>query len=406
MARQRWPVSRRLAALQGVITIVCLLALVCASPALAGGRVPRDFVGVVVGSPLSPATVPSATLASQFDAMVASGVESIRVVFDWSYAQPYRSWRQVPPGEAGEFTNIGGVPTRFDQTDEIVGLAAERGITVLAQIIYTPAWDAAPAPNGALATPQRVAPYASYAAALVARYGPRGTFWAGQSPKVPIRMWQVWNEPNIKPFWPKQPFQQSYVRLLRASHNAIKRADPGAKVVLAGMPNYSWQSLRGIYKVRDARGLFDVVAVHPYTRQPQGVITILKLVRQVMDQAGDERKPIVADELSWPSSQGKTIHNEGYDFGTTEAGQARKLAALLPMLGENRQRLRLLGFYWYDWVGAEDPAGVLWGFSGLERFSSDRFVAKPALSAFRRGALALEACRRKGSLATNCLRSS
>ena len=54
-------------------------------------------------------------------------------------------------------------------------------------------------------------------------------------------------------FWPSRPFQYSYVSLLRAAHTAIKHADPGAKVVLGGMPNYSWLSLKSIYRIRGAR---------------------------------------------------------------------------------------------------------------------------------------------------------
>src|SRR5207248_3064683 len=97
-----------------------------------------------------------------------------------------------------------------------------------------------------------------------------------------------------------------------------------------------------IYKIRGARGLFDVVAVHPYTRKPQGVVEILSRIRQVMNAGGDRHKPILADEVSWPSSLSKTHHTEGFDFATTEAGQAHNIAALLPMLARNRRSLGLL----------------------------------------------------------------
>ena len=54
--------------------------------------------------------------------------------------------------------------------------------------------------------------------------------------------------------------------------------------MLAGLPNYSWLELGRIYRVPGARNLFDVVAVHPYTKTPQGVLTILGV-----RAAGDER---------------------------------------------------------------------------------------------------------------------
>ncbi|MBV9496181.1 MAG: site-specific integrase, partial [Acidobacteria bacterium] len=48
-----------------------------------------------------------------------------------------------------------------------------------------------------------------------------------------------------------------------------------------------------------------------------GVITIIGNVRAVMNRHGDGRKPIIASEVSWPSSAGQTSHNGGFDFATT-----------------------------------------------------------------------------------------
>jgi hypothetical protein len=372
--------------------------------AVAEAHVPNGFVGVMVDGPLWPTTAPKVNLSRQFDKMVADGVENVRVVFDWQAAEPYKSWSDVPASQAAEFTDVNGVPINFTQLDEIVGLAAARRLSLLPVVLYAPGWDAAKHSSRVFPIPRRDAPYGRFMSALVERYGPDGTFWQTHHRKVPIRMWQIWNEPNLKVFWDKQPFQRSYVSLLRAAHNAIKQADPNAKVVLAGMPNFSWKQLAGIYKIHGARKLFDVVGVHPYTKQPQGVITILEKVRKVMDQAGDRDKPMVADEISWPSSLGKTSGNE-FDFATTERGQAKNIAALLPMLGRDRKTLRLLGFDYYTWAGREDLGGISFDFAGLFRFKHGKFVAKPALGAFRKAALALEGCRKKGPVATSCVKS-
>ncbi len=385
--------------------LVCALAytaLVCGS---AAAGVPQGFVGAVIDGPLFPNPSNVSEVQQQLDSMVASGVENVRVAFVWSYAQPYRSFSEVPAGIASQFVDVGGVPTRFSEMDEVVRLAAQRGLTVLPTVFYTPTWDAAPHPSNAYAIPAQDAPYANFLSALVHRYGPTGSFWATNSPVVPVRMWQIWNEPNITTFWPDQPFQAGYVALLRASHRAIKRADPGAKVVLAGMPNYSWRQLAKIYRVTGARGSFDVAAAHPFTRTPQGVIMILRRIRAAMDRAGDRKKPIIADEVSWPSSSGKTPQNAGLDFVTNEAGQASRLAKLLPLLGRYRVKLRLMGFDYYTWAAVEDPGGRPFDFSGLKSIGANNtFTTKPALGAFRRAALGLEGCQKKGSRATICLR--
>jgi hypothetical protein len=371
--------------------------------AVSAAAVPQGFVGMMIDGPLYPATNPDVDLAGQLDSMVASGVQSLRLTFDWAYAQPYAGWSKVPAADRSEFVDVGGVPTRFDLTDQIVGLAAQRGLTLLPVILNAPKWDGVRYRVSIVDIPRKNAPYARFAAALVRRYGPHGSFWQDHSPAVPIRMWQIWNEPNIIGFWPPQPFEPRYIGLLRVTRAAIKQADPGAKIVLAGLPNYSWNHLALLYKL-GARKLFDVVAIHPYTRDPSGVITILRKDRQVMSAAGDRNKPIVADEVSWPSSLGKTDHNVGLDFATTEAGQARKLGRLLPLLAAARKSLRLLGFYYYTWAGAEVHNGLAFDFAGLLRFKHSMFVAKPAFYVFRHDALALERCRQKGPIATSCVK--
>jgi hypothetical protein len=355
-----------------------------------------------IDGPLFPTIAPGVNIGTQMRNMVAAGVGAVRVVFDWSYAQPYKRWSEVPADIKSQFVTDNGIPTRFGDLDQLVTFAAQYGLRLLPIVLYTPGWDAAPHPSDAWATPQKDGSYANFLSDLVDRYGLHGTLWQTTSPVLPVRMWQIWNEPNIHVFWPKQPFQASYVALLSAAHRAIKEIDPGAQVVLAGLPNDSWRQLAKIYQIHGARGDFDVVAVHPYTADPNGVITILGYVRQVMNAAGDARKPIIADEVSWPSSLGKTGHNNGLDIATTEAGQARKIAALLPLLGADRKRLNLLGFYYYTWAGRDDRDGGAFDFSGLFHYGRDAFSAKPAFDAFRAAALSLEHCRKKGIVPTVC----
>ncbi len=381
------------------LAVAAMLLLV---PTTAGAAVPPGFVGMNADSVFSLGVSPK----RQIDTMVASGVESIRVVFNWSAAQPYPDWNQVPLSAVGDYLPY-HVPTSFAQTDRIVEAAARRGLTVLPVVIYTPYWDVAPLTFTALTlgVPRRAAPYASYLRLLVGRYGPRGSFWSSHRnvPKIPIRTWQIWNEPDIHSFWSVSPsWAPSYVRLLRSAHAAIKRADPGAKVVLAGLSNYVWADLAKVYAA-GGRNLFDVVAVHPYTKVASGVITILRLVRNVMNRAGDRGKPMILTELGWPSALGKVSIRA--DFETTEAGQARLLAEVLPLLARVRRQLELTGFYYYTWVTQEVKDGSdAFAFAGLFRFDNGRVTAKPAYEAFRRGALKLEACRQKAAVATRCAR--
>jgi hypothetical protein len=120
-----------------------------------------------------------------------------------------------------------------------------------------------------------------------------------------------------------------------------------------------------------------------------------------MSRFGDGHKPLLATEVSWPSAKGKT--RSGYDFVTTQAGQAANIAALLPLIGQQWASLRLAGFYYYTWMGEETPGTQPFNFAGLLGFDDGRVTVKPALAAFRAGALALEQCKRKGPFATSCI---
>jgi hypothetical protein len=379
---------------------VLLVAIAATAVGTAAARVPQGFVGMNLGPySFAPALDPN----RQFDRMVGSGVESVRVVFSWKDAQPYASLADVPPDQAGDYVaGAGGVPTSFGATDEVMTLAASHGLTVLPVVIYTPRWEERPHPAADFGLPKSNAVYADYVALLVRRYGPRGAFWSEhrELPYLPIHAWQIWNEPNTRTRWPIQPFARTYVAMVRAARSAIRRADPGAKIVLAGMPNYSWRGLEKIYRVPGARRLFDVVAIHPYTASPQGVLTILRRARAVMRRHRDGRKPLLATETGWPSSFGHSP--EHYPFDTTPSGQARKLATLLPLLARNRRALGLAGFDFYAWLDTD--SGHSFNFSGLLRLRGSTITAKPAFAAFRRRALALDGCRVKGALATVCAR--
>jgi hypothetical protein len=378
------------AAALGLTLPVATAARAASGRTPAGTPVPTGFVGVNADGPLVTAA-DHVDLSSQLGLMVRNGVESIRVPFSWAQAQPYEVNSDVPPARADDFVDVRGVPTDFSATDQVVALAAERGLRVLPVVLYAPGWDARANSEG-FATPANPAPYARYLTALVDRYGPHGTFWNDHGPRRPIRMWQIWNEPNLSSYWPA-PSTVGYLRLLRAAHAAIKRADPGAETVIGAITNISWQYLAQIYR-RHGRGLFDVIAVNPFTATPAGIVQILRLVRQTATRFGDRLKPLIATEVGWTSAQ-SACECTVFDWDSTTSGQARRVAATLPVLAAHRKSLRLAGFYYYTWIGDQSKLNYDFDFAGLVGWYPDRAIAlKPALGAFARAALALEGCAR------------
>ena len=221
-------------------------------------------------------------------------------------AAAVRERRRGAARQAGRFRDAGGVPTDFSGLDALVAAAAQRGLAVLPVVQATAGW-AARRPGDATSPPRDPATFGRFLSALVERYGPRGSLWdeRPELPRVPIRDWQVWNEPNITRYWSEQPFARSYVRAAAGRRTrALHAADPGATVVLAGLPNKSWKALRSIYRA-GGRGHFDAVALHPYTGKPADVLRLVRYARRVMRAHGDARMPIWVTELSWPAAEGK-----------------------------------------------------------------------------------------------------
>src|SRR5687767_7214506 len=105
---------------------------------------------------------------------------------------------------------VKGAYSGWGQTDGVVREAARNGAVVLPILINMPGEDYTPP-----TTKSARNAFGDFAAAAVKRYGPAGTFWASCGcPKLPIRAWEIWNEPNITPFW-DYPNPTDYAYLLR-----------------------------------------------------------------------------------------------------------------------------------------------------------------------------------------------
>jgi hypothetical protein len=362
-------------------------------------KVPRGWIGTVADGPLFDSGI---DLPAEVDAMVGTGVESVRVVVDWRTAQPYASFDKVPADQRSRYRDEGGVPTDYSQVDSIVGLAAQRGMRVLPVVLIAPPW-AARHPGQFNSPPSDPAPYARFVGALARRYGPDGKFWAEhpQVPKLSVRDWQVWNEPSLRDFWSDNPWARDYVALMRATRIQLDTVDRSARLILAGLPNRSWNDLARIYRARGGR-YFDAVALHPFTAKVDGVFTILEKGREVMARYGDRRKPLLVTELSWPSAKGKSKRKYGIE--TSERGQAARLQEALPKLAARRRSLRIESVYWYTWLTNDERDDYPFDYAGASRLRDGKVVRKPAFRALRKAALSLEGCAAKPSGARSCTR--
>jgi hypothetical protein len=334
--------------------LAVVLVAVGVWPSVAQARPPAGFFGVV----------PQGALASRDFARMEGVVGTLRVPVYWFQVESRR----------GEYD--------FASVDELIGQAADRGVRVLPSIYGSPQW----LTGDPARPPQRTArgrvAWAAFLRTLVRRYGPGGIFWEGRVRRMPIRRWQLWNEPNFLLFWKPRPSPLGYAQLLRIGAAAIRAEDRGARIVTAGVAPVEagmlpWRYLLKLYRVPGIRRWFDLVALHPYSSSLRGLEYEVRQTRQVMARAGDGRAPLLLTELGAASAG---LFPNPYDKGL--AGQALYLRRAFSLLLERRKRWRIAGANWFAWQDAPqaDPHCVFCQYAGLFDSGGN---PKPSWRAFR-----------------------
>jgi hypothetical protein len=387
--------STLLTRLRPIALAAAVVATLLAAPSTADAakrKVPFGFFGAV--SPPLLAGVNNLRLDEQMGVMAQSGVESIRIT---------RAWNELEPSR-GNF--------RFAQLDRMVGTAARHGLQTLINVTSTPRWASSKpnSPDAYRLPPRDNGTYAELMRELVLRYGPTGTYWQANPtvPRVPVRQWQIWNEPSGEAHWKPRPWAPSYTRLLRAAYTAIHAVDRGAEVAsgpLVATGTYTqWRAMSDLLRA-GARRYLDVVSVHPFTndstsaaKSAKRVLEIVRLVRQRMNKGGARRVPIILTEMTWPASLGKAPKGAQLHFSTTSRGQAARLKAAYRALIRARRKLRVTNAYWYTWATTYDRKGPLsvmaFNFSGLTRFRGGAFSPMPILRVYRNVAASYQGCRK------------
>ena len=330
--------------LSRVLPVVLVLVALAVAPASAPAKI-NGFVGITADDVFRGSTeYRDANFAQQ----KSVGIDYIRQNFHWpSIETRARRWRLV-------------------DYDAFVLAAARQGIRVFPTIISTPRFYSARARRGArrvdACPPRDMRNIARFASVLVNRYGSRGTLWR-QNPTVrplPIKAWQIWNEPNLPAYWCNGPSGKSYTAMLRAVYPAIKRSDRGAAVVTAGIPDPDTRRLRGsirfarfvgdMYRNR-AASVFDVLAVNSFGKRVSAVFRELATARSLMRRSRDARTKIWLTELGWatggPRSPSRISQRE----------QAARINGSFRALARQRgsRSLNLAGVVYYSWRDDNRP---------------------------------------------------
>ena len=284
----------------------------------------------------------------------------------------------------------------FSRYDHFMQLAAQRRLHVLAVLYDTPSW-AGPAYN---AIPTDPTAFSQYVAAVVARYGSGGSFWA-QYPTLtpsPITTWELWNEAYLDTGDDGVYDPANYAQLVKAASTAGHAADPSARFLIgADMQsgrdaNGNWQWwVQALYQaVPDLNSYFDGVAMHDYgsdmtTLNPMvpgrpydnygHVMRIENLRRQFVNH-GAAGKPFWITEAGWSTCDDSLTC-------VTPDEQATNLSTLFDEVHYDWSSF-VQGLFIYSYGDIADPTSTQGGY-GLTYMNG---APKPALSVFRAQAAA------------------
>lgn len=209
--------------------------------------------------------------------------------FPWAYYQ----------AENGEIA--------WSHPDLVVSHAHAQGLTIVARLGLTPGWARPPDTPLTYLDDDSYDDFAAFAAAFAERY--RG--------KVDYLV--IGNEPNLSYEWGyRVTTAQDYVDLLKIVYPAVKAANPDVQVLAGALaptlePQGSPWGLNDLAYLEQmyqagAIGYFDGLAVHAYgltfpaESEPDPKILNFRrveLVRQVMEEHGDEQKSIYITETGW-----------------------------------------------------------------------------------------------------------
>ncbi|MDQ3821840.1 MAG: cellulase family glycosylhydrolase [Actinomycetota bacterium] len=180
---------------------IALFAGGAVPPAATGPLAPHNQFGISPGCCIGWATPAERT--REFDDYAKIGATWVRFDIPWSHVERRRG--------------------RYDWSvvDRVVSAARRRGIRVIGNVTYTPAWARLAPGSDDKHAPANVAHYADFATRVVRRYARRG-----------VKHFELWNEPNHEVFFKPRPDAAHYAAMVRAAYRGMKAVDRSITVMI------------------------------------------------------------------------------------------------------------------------------------------------------------------------------
>jgi hypothetical protein len=283
----------------------------------------------------------------------------------------------------------GGTFSNWGHLDNLTRQAALKDVTLTPVLmnlpgdVYTP-----PKTSGARSQ------FGSFAAAAARRYGTSGSFWASCGcPAHPMRVWEVWNEPNMSPYW-DTPNAGEYASLLKAVRSKLRSVDGRTRIVFGGLAYASSYNtttrlepnafLRGVIQAT-GQNSFDALAVHDYhSNATSGVNAIAGTVATLKQYAGTSSSGAPRQQV-WINEFGKAtaLDNPATpsvdESVQSETPQRDWLNTFLNGVLAKRSEWNLGPAFWYAMRDDKNP-NAAWLRLGLRRTTSDHQDAGPKLA--------------------------
>jgi hypothetical protein len=267
-------------------------------------------------------------------------------------------WGRIEP-EQGKFA--------WRDVDWVVEQYVKHDVQLMPILCYGSAWQNSDAP----VTDEERALFARFVYETVKRY------------KKYVHVWEIWNEPNITPFWSPKPDVKEYAKLLKVAYEAAKRADPDCTVVGAATAGTDLDFIKGLLE-NGGGDHMDVVSFHPYqgdlgslSPDKGGLAEQIRSVRKLLAEHGC-RKPIWLTEIGH-----RTTGTHGHTSVTEQQQAAYLIRTYAIALSSGAERV-----FWFNLQDWEEYWGMV----------KQDFKPKPSFDAYRAMTKQLEGKRPVGTL--------
>lgn len=235
-----------------------------------------------------------------------AGFQFIRQEFTWEDIEIHGK------GDFNDNRNVNSIGTvsAWAKYDNIVDLAEEYNIEIIARLSNPPAWSRVMTNTiGTFAPPDDFTDYGDFVEATVRRYKGR------------INYYQLWNEPNIYPEWGEQRADpEMFTELLCEGYHRAKIVDPDVVILSPALAQthgtadgYNVNELVYLTRMYEAgaENCFDILSVQAYglysgptdrRLQPTRInVQRLLFYRDILVRNNDENKSIWISEAGWNS---------------------------------------------------------------------------------------------------------